>query len=121
MYVRTALLAAAILAGGLTPTAQEKASTITGELITVMCYTGNGEKGRGDDHAACALKCAKEGYPLAVLTSDGDLYKLVGELTKDRNAGLYDLIAKTVVATGLVGEEGAGKTLNASSVVPAHE
>lgn len=96
--------------------AQAPVSTVRGELITVMCFVGNGEKGRGEDHAACALKCANEGYPLAIVTKAGEMYKITGKLTADKNAALRELLAKDVVAEGLIGEEGAGKTLDASSV-----
>ena len=110
---------AAVLLAGLSaaPLAQE--TTTTGELITVMCYTGNGAKGRGDDHAACALKCATEGYPLAVLTESGEMYKLIGPLTADKNAAIRDLVAKTVVVTGPIGSEGETKTVTATAVAPA--
>jgi hypothetical protein len=96
--------------------AQAQTTTVRGELITVMCFIGNGDEGRGDDHAACALKCASEGYPLAILTESGELYKVTGRLTADKNAALRDLIAEDVVAEGTVGEEGNGKTLEAQSV-----
>jgi hypothetical protein len=97
---------------------QAQSVTVRGELITVMCFVGNGEKGRGADHAACALKCANEGYPLAIVTETGEMYKVVGKLTADKNAALRDLLAKDVVAEGVLGEEGSGKTLDATSVKP---
>ncbi len=116
--IKTAVLVAALLVGAAAPMMAETTS-VTGELVTIMCYTGHGDKGRGEAHVSCATKCAKQGYPLAVLTSDGTLYKLTGKLTTDHNAGLQSLLAKDVVAMGTVGEEGKGKTLDASSVVAA--
>ena len=106
----------ALAASAITVQAQAQVSTVRGELITVMCFVGNGEKGRGADHAACALKCATEGYPLAIVTRDGEMYKITGKLTADNNLALRELLAKDVIAEGVVGEEGAGKTLDASSV-----
>jgi len=94
-------------------------ASITGELVTVMCYTGHGEDGRGAKHQACALKCAKEGYPLAVLTDEGTLYKVTGKLTADNNRALHELITKKVVATGDVGRDGDDRTIEAASVEPA--
>jgi hypothetical protein len=117
MRVWTMILGALVMVGSAVGTAQ--VSTVRGELITVMCFVGNGEKGRGGDHAACALKCANEGYPLAIITDDGQMYKITGKLTADKNAALRELLAKKVVAEGVVGEEGAGKTLDATSVKPA--
>ncbi|MGE3276512.1 MAG: hypothetical protein AB7O67_15470 [Vicinamibacterales bacterium] len=93
--------------------------SVEGELITIMCYTGHGEDGRGASHAECARKCANEGYPLAVLTDDGVIYKITGRLTADNNAALQDLLTKKVVATGEAGREGEGHTLDATAVVPA--
>ena len=93
-----------------------ESSTVKGELVTIMCYTGHGEDGRGEKHASCALKCAKEGYPLAVLTDDGTLYKVSGSLSEDNNAKLHDLIAKRVVATGDIKEAGKEKSIDAASI-----
>ena len=115
---KQAALAVALMIGVVAPAAAETTS-VAGELVTIMCYTGHGDKGRGEAHVSCATKCAKQGYPLAVLTSDGTLYKLTGKLTADHNEALQSLLTKAVVATGTVGEEGKGKTLDAASVVPA--
>jgi hypothetical protein len=54
-----------------------------------------------------------------VLTSDGVMYKVVGKLTDNHNEKLQPLLAKTVVATGTVGEEGKGKTIDAADVTQA--
>jgi hypothetical protein len=99
--------------------AQGPTTTVRGELITVMCFVGNGEKGRGADHAACALKCATEGYPLAIVTKDGEMFKIVGKLTENNNVQLRELLAKDVIAEGTLGEEGSGKTIQAQTVVLA--
>lgn len=85
---------AGLLVVGLAAPAFAEETTVTGELVTVMCYTKNGDKGRGDAHLSCATKCANEGYPLAIVTSDGALYKITGTLTADKNAQLKSLLAK---------------------------
>lgn len=118
MHFWTIVMATLSLAGS-TLIAQPAVRTVRGELITVMCFVGNGEKGRGTDHAACALKCANEGYPLAIITDDGEMYKITGKLTADNSAALRELLAKEVLAEGVVGEEGSGKTLDAVSVKSA--
>jgi hypothetical protein len=41
------------------------AATITGELIDTYCYAHS--RITGQPHAACALKCARVGIPVAVL------------------------------------------------------
>src|SRR5687767_8860252 len=91
MRVWATMAAAAVMMIGLSMPTSAEVTTVTGELVTVMCFTKNGDNGRGDDHAACALKCAKEGYPLALVTSDGEMYKLTGKLTADNNAALQSL------------------------------
>lgn len=108
-----------VMWAGATMVAQGQVTTVRGELVTVMCFVNNGDQGRGADHAACAQKCATEGYPLAIVTDKGEMYKIVGKLTADNNAALRALLAKKVVAEGVIAEEGAGKTLDASSVLPA--
>lgn len=94
--------------------------TVKGELVTVMCVAKNGEKGQGPAHVDCAIDCAQKGYPLAVLTSDGTLYKITGSLTADNNAKLQPLLAKHVIATGEVTGD-SEKTIEATTVVPAEK
>jgi hypothetical protein len=95
------------------------AESVTGELVTVMCVAKNGEKGQGPAHVDCAIDCAKKGYPLAVLTPDGSLYKITGALTADNNAKLQSLLAATVTATGEVAGDGSERTIDAATVVRA--
>jgi hypothetical protein len=110
---------AGLLVVGLAAPAFAEERTITGEMVTVMCFTKNGDNGRGEAHLSCATKCANEGYPLAIVTSDGALYKITGTLTADKNAQLKSLLAKSVVATGTTGLEGKLKTIDASSIMAA--
>ena len=111
------MLAASVCLIAAAAPARAETRSVTGELVTIMCYTGHGEDGRGAKHASCALKCAKEGYPLAVLTEAGELYKVTGKLTDDNNASLRPLLTKTVTATGDVDGEGDTLTIAASAVV----
>ena len=95
------------------------AESVTGELVTVMCVAKNGEKGQGTAHVDCAIDCAKKGYPLAILTADGSLYKITGALTADHNEKLQPLLAAKVTATGEIARDGTERTIDAASVVPA--
>ncbi len=90
--------------------------TVKGELISIMCYQGHGDEGRGEKHQACSLKCVKEGYEAGVLTDDGVIYKVTGKLAEDKYAKLQDLLTKRVVATGEVSGEGKKQTIDATSV-----
>ena|SRR5690348_4394831 len=111
------ILAAGVFLIAAAEPARAETRTVTGELVTIMCYTGHGDDGRGAKHASCALKCAKEGYPLAVLTEAGELYKITGTLTDDNNASLRPLLTKTVDATGDVAKDGDTRTIAAATVV----
>jgi hypothetical protein len=112
---------AALLTVAAVTSAYAAAESVTGELVTVMCVAKNGEKGQGQAHVDCAIDCAKKGYPLAVLTPDGSLYKITGALTADNNAKLQSLLAATVTATGDVAGDGAERTIDAASVVRAEK
>jgi hypothetical protein len=83
-----------------------KTETITGKVVDQACYMKDKVNNAGDDHkmpkdtAACATACAKEGHPLALLTSDGKLYEIAGALADNKNAKLIPHIAHTVSITG---------------------
>lgn len=112
--IAVCVVAAAIAALGTTAFAETQ--TIKGELISIMCYQGHGDEGRGAKHQACALKCVKEGYEAGVLTDDGVIYKITGKLADDKYATLQDLLTKRVVATGEVSDQGKDKSIDATSV-----
>jgi len=40
------------------------------------------------DTKDCAIACAKMGRPVALLTSDGKVYSVTGDLAADKNAKL---------------------------------
>src|ERR1700730_5959769 len=75
-----------------------KTETVTGQLVDTACYskdqanTGNEHKGMG---ATCAQDCAKKGTPVALLTSDGKVYQVTGDLAADKNAKLVPHMAHT--------------------------
>jgi hypothetical protein len=104
---------------GVALTAQVLANTetVTGQLIDLACYmldkgnTANAHKGRGYN---CARACAKEGFDVGLLTSDGKIYHLTGGLTADKNAKLVPHMAHTVTITGEVTEK-EGETMIAAS------
>ena len=60
--------------------AAEKAAadvTLTGEVLDLACYIGQGAK--GPDHAGCAVKCAEMGQPMGLAASDGKVYILLAD------------------------------------------
>lgn len=76
--------------------------TISGEVIDVSCYLGNGEEGRGPDHKDCAIMCAKAGSALAILTEGGVIYFPVSPMGKNNNGKLLDYAGDNVEVTGNV-------------------
>ena len=67
--------------------------TITGELIDAKCYAKMGL--RGADHRDCAAKCARGGFPVAVLDEQGGVTYLLMQASM-----LEPYMAKTVRVTG---------------------
>src|SRR5919109_887435 len=97
-----ALLSAAAFVVAFSLPAFAATETITGKLIDQSCYnhdkaaTGNDHKMGGKDVAGCAAMCAKKGQPVAVLTSDGKVYTVNGDLAADKNAKLVAHMGHTV-------------------------
>jgi type 1 fimbria pilin len=51
--------------------------TLTGEVLDLACYIGQGAK--GSEHAACAAKCIEMGQPVGLAASDGKVYVLLAD------------------------------------------
>jgi hypothetical protein len=84
--------------------------TVKGEVVDVACALDKGAGGKGADHAACAMSCAKRGQPVGILTADA-IYEVTGDYAANNNAKLLDFVAKQVVVTGEVTERGGKKLL----------
>jgi hypothetical protein len=88
--------------------AAPKTETVSGQLVDLACYmldksnTATTHRGRG---YACAQACAKEGFQVAVLTSDGKVYQVAGGLAANKNAKLAPHLGQAVSITGEVGEK----------------
>lgn len=65
--------------------AQDKSTSVTGEVLDMDCYMKGGA--HGADHKSCAEMCIKGGAPMGILTSDGKVYLLVAD---DNNKSAYD-------------------------------
>jgi hypothetical protein len=94
-----------------------KVETVKGQLIDQSCYkmdkanTGNSHKMPKGQVEDCAVVCAKGGHPVALLTSDGKVYEVTGDLAANNNAKLIAHMSHTVEITGDVttGADGAMK------------
>jgi hypothetical protein len=83
-----------------------KTETIRGKIVDQACYTKDKVNNSGVDHKMpadtkdCAIACAKEGRPMALLTSDGKVYTIAGGLAANTNAKIIPHISHTVEITG---------------------
>jgi hypothetical protein len=83
-----------------------KTETVKGQIVDQACYTKDMVNNKGVDHKMpadtkdCAIACAKKGQPLALLTSDGKVYTIAGDLAANNNAKLIPHISHTVEITG---------------------
>ena len=76
--VTVALLLLAPAAGLLASGKEASADlTVKGEVLDMACYLAH--EAKGPEHEKCALKCAKMGQPIGLLSSDGKVYLLVAD------------------------------------------
>ena len=71
-----------------------KTETVKGQIVDQGCYMKDMANNKGVDHKMpadtkdCAIMCAKKGQPMALLTSDGKVYTIAGDLAANNNAKL---------------------------------
>jgi hypothetical protein len=89
--------------------------TIQGEILDMACFVAHGMK--GVDHAACALKCVKEGQPMGLLAEDGTVYLLYAG-HKDSSAfdKAKDFAGKKVEVTGKQASQGGIKGIEVQGI-----
>ena len=112
--------AVTVLAVSALPTpAAAKTETITGQVIDLYCYSRD-SKATGMDHRdgrECALACVKwEGQPVGLLTADGKVYQLAGDLVAHNNAKVAPHLTHTVTVTGDVVDRDGMLTIVASDL-----
>jgi hypothetical protein len=114
-----ALTAAAFVLALGTP-AFAKEETVKGQIIDQTCYTKDKAANAGKDHKMaadvkdCAVACAKKGAPMALLTADGTVYQITGDLAANMNEKIVAHVSHTVEVTGDVTTKD-GKTSIASN------
>ena len=97
-----------------------KTDTVTGQVISLSCYYQN-HANVGQAGMVCAWATVKyEGNPVGLLTADGKVYQLAGNLVANNNAKMVPFLGRTVTITGDVTEaRGHILVLTASEVKPA--
>jgi hypothetical protein len=114
--------AAVMCIGALAAPAFAKTETVKGQVIDEACYTKDTVNNKGKDHkmpadtADCAIGCAKKGAPMALLTSDGKVYTITGDLVANNNAKLVPHVAHTVEITGDVTSANGKMSIAASDL-----
>jgi|SRR4249920_2504465 hypothetical protein len=97
-----------MLAAGVRPMLQEPvinrgpAATLTGEVVDISCYKEKGVAGgTGKAHIECAKICVRDkGASLGILTDGDGLFRLWGDMSRDKYAKLVPYIGQTVEITG---------------------
>jgi hypothetical protein len=112
--------AAALMAlGGLASAATR---TITGRLVDAACYkfaksnTGIDHKLPQGDEKDCAVECVRTGLPVGLLTPEGKLYIVTGDLSVDNSAKLVPFMRHAVTITGDVTELAGAMTIDATDL-----
>jgi predicted lipoprotein with Yx(FWY)xxD motif len=84
-------------------------ATVTGKVMDEGCSleakNGQAMHHEMQDMTECAIMCAKNGEPLALITSDGKVYRITGGLAANKNAKLIAYVGHTVEITGDVSEK----------------
>lgn len=103
---------AAALAGSMRAS---EVTTVRGEVVDLACSVSRGASGTGESHAVCAMTCARNGNPMAVLTADA-VYVIEGSYTADKNAKLLDFVARKVEAKGTITERDGTIYINVAAM-----
>lgn len=78
---------------------EKTVSTFRGEIVDILCNLSHG--GQGEKHAACALKCIKDGLPVGLLEEKtGKVFLLVGNDHKSVQKKMEEFVAKQVEIQG---------------------
>ena len=98
------LLTICFTALSISSSAQEKNTTITGEVLDMNCYMASDAHGEG--HKSCAATCIKNGGAMGVLTSDGKVYLLVQDHSKkDPYEETKKYAGEQVTVSGILSEK----------------
>ena len=88
--------------------------TVTGQVVDLACYlldhddVGMDHKTQGGATPpnvgfACAYSCVRwQGMPAGLLTSDGKVYQIAGDLAANSNVKIAPYLTRTVTITGNV-------------------
>ena len=102
-----------VIALGVSPSA--KVETVKGRLADQACYMkdkANTAMAHKDMSETCAADCAKKGLPVVLVTDDGKVYAVTGDIAANMNAKLVPHMSHVMELTGDVTEAGGKMTIN---------
>jgi hypothetical protein len=98
---------------------RQEPQTVTGDLIDLACYwqdSKNIGNVHGTDRQDCARACSREGFQVGLLTKDGKVFRVVGDLTAHHNMKLTPLMGQTVSITGILQQKQGQAEISGSTV-----
>ncbi|MDH3522859.1 MAG: hypothetical protein OES32_04670 [Acidobacteriota bacterium] len=94
--------------------AQPDQGSWTGEVVDLACYLSQGA--HGADHAGCAKSCVKNGQPMGLLTSEGDLVLLAADHKEGAPyEALKDLAGEKAEVKGVLSEKDGMKLVTVTA------
>jgi hypothetical protein len=111
--VRPALVSALLLFASAAPAF---AADVTGELVDQTCYVKDKHKNAGVGHQDCATLCALKGQTLAVVTDNGEVLAITGELTANKHAQLVPHMSHRVTVKGEITDKDGAKVINGTEI-----
>jgi hypothetical protein len=91
--------------------------TIVGRLVDQICFLKDPATAN-PSHDECGQICAKRGSPVAVLTDDGRMYVVAGDLIKEQGLKLRPFLGRRIQVTGWILEQRDGRIYDADSGQP---
>ena len=116
MNLRKTLLFLCIIALLTVPAlADDKPTSVKGEILDLACYISHDS--HGEDHAKCAERCVKGGQPMGLLGEDGTVYVLFAD-HGDESAykSAQSFAGKMVEISGPLAEKDGVKGITVHSV-----
>ena len=110
-----ATLTAALVVGAMSATPFAATLTVKGRVVDEGCGLKDAAA-KKTMKADCELECAKLGEPLALVTTEGKVYRIGGGLAANKNAKLIAHMGQTVEITGDVSEKDGKVVITADAV-----
>ena len=98
-----------------------KEETVKGQIVDETCYlkekaANPGKDVIADEDKECATECARKGQPMALVTADGKVYQITGDLAANMNAKIVPHVLHTVEISGEVTSKDGKSTINGTSL-----